>query len=290
MRPFSHRSTVAFVLSAGLLPIIAGCGGEMGTIVGGAVSGVTGSGGGSSKEAQLLGAGLKTVDAMSMSDQRAKEIGESVAIAVINQPDMKLSTDDALNAYINKVGLTVASVSSRPDISYTFGVLEATKPNALSMPGGYIFITRGALARMVDESELAGVLAHEVGHVCLGHGKKAMQGTKLLEAGVQAGTADQDMQAIRGAIDDLAKNVAKPFGQGDETSADAEAIRIVKLAGYDPNGLARYLGRVSDGTTSGGMNFSTHPISADRVKRIQAAAAGATGVTLKERFAANVKQ
>ncbi|HRK30245.1 MAG TPA: M48 family metalloprotease, partial [Tepidisphaeraceae bacterium] len=262
--------------------------GELGGALSDVVAGATG--GSQSKEAQLFAAGAKGVEAMTLSDQRAKEIGESVAVAVINQPDMRLSTDDALNAYVTKVGLTVASVSDRTDINYTFGVLESAKPNALSMPGGYIFITRGALLSMQDESELAGVLAHEVGHICKQHGKNALKAVKGTEALVQAATADEELQQLRGVVDASVKELTKPFGQGEENSADAEAVKILKLAGYDPNGLARFLSRMSQKSSAGGINMSTHPVTADRITRITAAAGGTSGVTLKERFAANVKR
>lgn len=274
-----------------VLPCIVGCTSEggMDPNISNAISNVVKAGGENSQEAQAFSGGMKFLEGATLSDARAKQIGEATAVAIINQPQYKVSADDKLNAYVTKVGLTVAAVSPRPDIQYTFGVLESTTPNALSMPGGYIFITRGALQRMQDESELAGVLAHEVGHICKDHGKNQLRDSKMLEGGTQILTSADEVQQFKSFVQDFSKQVLKPWGQGAENDADKEAVAILKRAGYDPMGLARYLNRVSDGKQSGGLNFSTHPITADRVKKIQTYAAGASGAVLKERFAANVK-
>lgn len=278
-----------------VLPCIVGCTSEggMDPNIGNALSGLTKATANDPDAQQglkLLGAGAQVVSAWTMSEADAKQIGEGVAVAIINQPQYRLTSDDKLNAYVTKVGLTVGAVSTRPDIQYTFGVLESATPNAFSAPGGYIFVSRGALQRMQDESELAGVLAHEIGHICLEHGKTALRDGKTFDAAMTVMSTDGRAAQLVGPIKDFTQQVlTKPGSQKQESDADQQAIAIVKRAGYDPMGLARYLNRVSDGKQSGGLNFSTHPITADRVKKIQTYAAGASGAVLKERFAANVK-
>ncbi|MCS7034322.1 MAG: M48 family metalloprotease [Phycisphaerae bacterium] len=242
-----------------------------------------------SKEMTAVSGALEFWSAANLSDAEAKQIGEATAVAIVNQPEFRLSSDDRLNAYVTKVGLTIAAVSPRTDIDYTFGVLESASANAFSMPGGYIFVTRGALSRMQDESELAGVLAHEVAHICLEHGKTILKDSKMLQGLGKMATADERAAQFRSVVKDFANEVVtKAFNPEKELAADREAIRYVRLAGYDPGGLARYLSRVSTGGTSAGF-FRTHPITSERLSRIQGLAGGASGAVLKERFAAHVR-
>jgi predicted Zn-dependent protease len=281
---FSRRSLKPFAALAAVLPAFAisgGCGGDMGTVVGDVTGGRLGGG---SKQMEYVEAGAKAVGAATLSEAEAAKIGESVALALINQ--YGLSADDTLNAYVTKVGLAVAAVSSRSDIDYTFGVLETAEPNAFSTPGGFVFVTRGALALMRDESELAGVLAHEIGHITEDHGRKAIQQSGLLAAGAQAVTADDQARLFRGVADKSVEVLQSPHSQAAELSADAEAVKLLRRAGYDPNGLARYLSRVKAGGAA--KAFATHPVNADRVAKVQAQAGAATGETLESRFKANV--
>src|SRR5206468_2680417 len=111
--------------------------------------------------------------------QRQQDLGQSIALAISNK--YPVSKDRSLNEYVNLVGLTMASVSPRPELNFAFGVLDTPEVGAYSTPGGYIFVTRGALDLMQDESELAGVLAHEVAHVVLNHGIEEVKSAKFKE-------------------------------------------------------------------------------------------------------------
>jgi predicted Zn-dependent protease len=246
--------------------------------------------GGSSNAAQLLGAGAKAVQALSLSDQDARDIGEAVSLAIIE--DSGVVSNDTLQAYVTKVGLTLAAVSSKPEIQYTFGVLDTDEINAYSAPGGFVFITRGAIARMRDEAELAGVLAHEVAHVAREHGLKAVKGAGLVDAGSKALTASSgEVAAFSPMVDFLTTNFKKAWSPGDESDADAEAVKYLKLAGYDPSGLARFLEREGVGAAASarGMSMPTHPPTAQRVAKLKSLAGNASGATLTERFEKNTR-
>mgnify|MGYP001271672512 CR=1 FL=1 len=275
-----------FVVAALVLPGLVGCGadGSMDPNVAGALSSVTGGAiGSNSKEAKMLSAGAKGLQSITLSDRDAAEIGESIAVAVTH--DYGVVKDDKLNAYVAKVGLTIVAVCERPEQNFTFGVLDTDEVNALSMPGGYVFVTRGALARMKDESELAGVLAHEIGHVCKAHGKEAIKRAKGMDALATAGSA-QTSGIVAEVIESGSKEILKPMGAGEETEADVKAVAYLRAAGYDPNGYLRYLER-SQVSGSGGM-LATHPSTAARVTKVKSAI-GATsgGATLATRFSSN---
>src|SRR5258708_981953 len=128
-------------------------GGRQGEAIGGAV--------GSFAETESLGE----------KDERA--MGESVAMAVTTR--YPIIQNDKLNQYVSLVGLTLAANSPRPDGHWLFAVVDTPEVNAFSGPDGYVLITRGAIAQMKDEAELAGVLSHEMSHVLDKHGLAAVK-------------------------------------------------------------------------------------------------------------------
>jgi predicted Zn-dependent protease len=274
------------VVSAGLL--IAGCGGPGGDLVQSMAGSIPGMNNSNTQRAlDLTAKGIDRADLE--SPQRQDTIGQSVAIGITNR--YPLIMNEELNDYVSLVGLTVASVSRNPDLSYTFGVLDSSDVAAYSTPGGYIFISRGALALVEDESELAGVLAHEVAHVALHHGMDAVKSSsnmQVFSSAIQAGSnqAAQFGQFIDGALDIA---ISKPYSRGQESGADAEAVKYLKASGYDPKGLLRFLQKLQSQSGASGGLMSTHPGTADRIAAVQRAAGNATGVTLKERYAANVR-
>lgn len=297
-RPISFsaaRRNRVFAAAGGLLlaGLVAagGCGGDAGLT--GAISDLSGGRiGGSSKELQYAEAGIKAGQALTLSDADARDIGEAVSLAIIE--DSGVVDNQKLEAYVAKVGLTVAAVSAKPEIAYTFGVLDTDEVNAYSAPGGFVFVTRGAIERMQDESELAGVLAHEVAHVAREHGLKAVKGAGMVDAGSKALTASNDqIAAFSPMVDLLAGNFKKAWGPGDENDADAEAIKYLKAAGYDPAGYVRFLEREGVGASAsgggGGLSMPTHPPTAQRVAKLRQLAGAGGGATLKDRFDANAR-
>jgi predicted Zn-dependent protease len=239
----------------------------------------------------IVNSATKAGKAMTLSEKDERNMGQSVAMAVTTH--YGLSNDEGLNRYVTLVGLTVASTSSRPDLQYVFGVLESGEVNAFSGPGGYVMITRGALARMRDESELAGVLSHEIGHIVRHHGLDAVRGAGLIDAGKTLAQGSDWYSQFGEASDVVVDGVTKKgFTQQQEFDADTEGVKIVTAAGYDPNGLLRFLQRLNQEKGKGGSDlFSTHPGLGERIQRVRSQIAQGKvrpGATLKERFEANV--
>jgi predicted Zn-dependent protease len=203
--------------------------------------------------------------------------------------------DQRLNDYVIMIGRTLADQTERDPGGWMFGVLDTDVVNAYSGPGGYVFVTRGALRRMHDESELAGIMGHEVGHVIRKHGTNAAARANLLTGGLQIGQAATGNQSISAAfplfdfVGDVVIN--KGWGRAEEGEADADGARIAAAAGYDPNGLVRFLQRMQTEQGSGANVLSTHPGLAERVQsvssQIQRENLG-RGVTNQERFASYV--
>ena len=162
------------LVSLGLLLLVAaGCESGAGQHVLGTIGSMTGVPG--------LGAAGQTLGAVpgaftDLEEAEEIELGRSVTAAIGAR--YKVLRDPQLTKYVALVGNAVANVSDRPDIRYYFAVLDSDDINALAAPGGFVFVTRGALALMPDESALAGVLGHEIGHIALRHHAESIKAAK----------------------------------------------------------------------------------------------------------------
>jgi predicted Zn-dependent protease len=276
------RLILVFTLAAA----IAGCNANSSGGSGGGVSLGSLIGG---KAGQYTDAGLKAGSALTMTAEQEDEMGRTVAIAATNR--WPLYEKPKLTNYVTLVGLTLASASSRPDGNWVFGVLDTPEIGAYSGPNGYIMVTRGAIAAMEDESELAAVLAHEMAHVLNQDGVNAVKNARLTEAGMQAVNAsDRRIAEFNQRSNQLVQTVlTSGWSQPQETKADSDAVRLLRDAGYDPSGLPRFLSRMQQrrGTGGSAKPFGTHPGTADRIMRTTSQSSGDRGgATHRERFAA----
>jgi beta-barrel assembly-enhancing protease len=197
--------------------------------------------------------------------------GREVAARVLAR--YGLYEDQKLMKYVNLVGRVLAQTTNRPEIEFRFAVLNTDEINAYAAPGGYVFITHGALLKMQDESELAGVLAHEIGHVVEKHVVKelnikgsddsATMGLAAVIGGSSQSARTAFAQAVDKAMDTLFKDGYK---RDDEIQADKDAVLFCALSGYEPTGLVKYFERLN---AVKGKNTEvldkTHPSYADRI-------------------------
>ena len=190
--------------------------------------------------------------------------------------------DAALNRYVNRVGRWVALHSDRPDLNWRFAVLDDQDINAFAAPGGYVFITKGMLARLGSEAELAGVLGHEIAHVTEKHHLAAMRkqaGMKLV--GIAASAAMEDQGYDSEKLAPLAKAAKNMYSRGldrkDEYRADRLGVVLAARAGYDPYGLPavlQTLDRMNPDSGALSLLIKTHPRPADRLQRLDEAMLG----------------
>jgi len=274
--------TAAAVMLA-LAPMnMGGCSaGSLGDAVGSAVGGTTG---------QLISAGGKAAQAEALGEEQEPAMGQSVAVAITSR--YGLDPDVSLNRYVTLVGWTVANSSPRAEMRFNFGVLNSDEVNAYAGPAGYILVTRGAIMRMQDESELAGVLAHEIAHVCEKHGLNMMKASLRKEAALQAINTNDKVAQFNVATDTLAKALVEgQYSRDQESRADLLAVDYVTAAGYDPNGYHRYLQRMAAAQSSNAKVMSSHPGMADRANRVAAKIkekGSPGGATVADRFKKNV--
>jgi predicted Zn-dependent protease len=183
-----------------------------------------------------------------------------------------LANDPALQSYVNRVGRWVASSSERPDLKWTFGVIESNDINAFAAPGGYVFLTRGLYQLLRDEAELAGVLGHEIGHVVRKHHLKVLQKSQAISAGSdllkkQIG----DKKIAKTLIGSGAEILARGLDKDAEFEADRIGVVLAARAGYDAFGLPAVLQEIgaASGDSSGvALLFKTHPHPDERLARL----------------------
>lgn len=228
----------------------------------------------SAEESRQLGGVARTFGeaVLPVSQEQELEIGGGVAVTAFHQVGPYFD-DPYINEYVTLVGKAVAMQSPRPDLPYAFGVLASETPNAFAAPGGYIFITVGTLRQMRNEAQLAGVLAHEVGHVCARHAIKTLQRGRFLQ-GMAAGAsyADPKHSADYGkavnAVDEVL--FTRGFDKRFEYEADLLGTEYAAMAGYNPWGLRNFLYNLYELGKRGGQGgwFQTHPGAGDRIRRL----------------------
>jgi len=203
-------------------------------------------------------------------------LSEAEELAIGQQQDaeirreMGVYNDPALQAYVSEIGQDLARASHRPNLPWTFTIVDSPAINAFALPGGYIYLTRGILAYLDDESELAGVLGHEIGHVTARHAAQAY--TRQAQANLGLTILSIFVPTTRPFTDLGATGLSVLFlkhGRDAELEADRLGVEYGAGAGWDPTGVPRFLStlaRVDALSEDGVPNWlSTHPDPGSRV-------------------------
>lgn len=218
-----------------------------------------------------------------MSEEREAALGFQEHDKIVEQFGGAYE-DPALQAYITSLGNLLVATSETPAKPFTFTVLDSPVVNAFALPGGYVYVTRGLLALAGNEAEVAGVLAHEIGHVTARHAAErygdAMTATAL-NLGVAILLGGQAAQATSG----LSQLVLRGFSREQEYEADLLGVRYLSRSGHDTVAMASFLTRLQAhsrleaklaGKPDAADQFSllqTHPRTVDRIERAIAEAA-----------------
>ena len=204
-----------------------------------------------------------------------------------------LYDDENLMKYVNLVGRALAANSGRTNIKYYFAVLNTDTVNAFAAPGGYVFITKGALAAIRDEAELAGVLAHEIAHISQRHIAREIQKANMVDAGTDLAVSNSDNQYLMGQLAGFGSNILfKGYSRSDEKEADEKGYEIAAKTGYDSKGLERFveiLAQRVGSDTSFSTLFKTHPNPNERLGLLRDKGNSGEGAVNAERYAASVK-
>jgi beta-barrel assembly-enhancing protease len=211
-----------------------------------------------------------------MSEPEEIRVGGDLAGIILGAAP--LIKDPARQRYINQLGRWLALHSDRPDLPWKFGIIETSDVNAFSMPGGYVLISRGMFDKMRSESELAGVLAHEISHVVRKDHIAALQ-TSLRNSAI---TGFSEYATGGGGIGSLVKTAivnagkdmfTRGLNKNDEFDADRMGVVIAARAGFSPFGLVGVLQTLSAAGDEKGyaLMTKTHPLPVERIDRLDKA-------------------
>lgn len=197
-------------------------------------------------------------------------LGREIDAKVRN--DMTVVNDPAMQKRLETIGRKLAQYSDRKDIEYTFRVVDNKELNAFAIPGGSIYVHSG-LIRAATDDELAGVLAHEIGHIAARHSVKQLQATMgyRMVMGVALGVTSRS--GLNQATDIMYSLINLGYSRKDEYQADKIAVRYVRRAGYSPYGIVTFFQKLQKesrvrGNTRSLPFLSSHPPTDARIRKV----------------------
>ena len=199
---------------------------------------------------------------MLVSTDQELAIGKETDQQVTNQ--YGIYPDKKLQAYLTSIGQKMAPYTHRPDLPYSFKVVDSDVINAFAVPGGYVYFTRGIFAYLNDEAELAGVLGHEMGHINARHSAKQMSRAQITQFGLGIGAIlSETVRKYAGIADAGVQLMFLKFSRDNERQADDLGVEYSSKVGYDAGRMAEFFHtldrmRPQDGTGLPGW-LSTHP-------------------------------
>lgn len=271
-------------LRALCLPLLLTGGCTVGDLAGNlAGSAVGGQAGEVARATVGAGAELQSANAqmsVAFSAEQEYHLGRAAAAELIAR--FGLDPDPTRQDYIRHVGAGIVAMSTRlyqPHGGWHFGVLDHDEANGWSAPGGYVFVTRGALLRAENEDEVAAIVAHEMSHIQAKHAEKLIlrgrrSGALAAGLGRLVGGLGGDQGVVRGQAQLLgelggevvAEMVRTGYGRDAEFEADAEGALLLYDVGYDPRAMRTYLEATAGRQSS---SWSTHPPPGDRIAALE---------------------
>jgi Zn-dependent protease with chaperone function len=199
------------------------------------------------------------------------QMGQSIAREVAKE--YKSAPDPLMQKRVEDIGKKIAAVSDRKEIDYHFGTIDDDEVNAVSLPGGWVYVNKGLIEKVDNDDQLAAVLAHEVGHIVARHSIKKLQAMQTYSifrilVGVTPGVSDAGNAA------DLAfTELLLGYGREDELLADQLGARYARLAGYNPRGMIEFLKKLQEINRRKPLQpksyFKTHPYVPDRIRVVK---------------------
>ncbi len=211
-----------------------------------------------------------------LSTEQEVEIGRQTAQEI--EQDLKLYHDTVVTAYINRLGRMLARHSRRSNLTYYFKVVDTDAVNAFALPGGWLYVNRGLITTAENESELAGVISHEIGHVDGKHGARAISrqfgAAVILDATLSGEDGSMRRRMLRQVAAISTGMGQLKYGRDAEREADRFAVGATYKSGIDPDGTATFFEKLmamqKDEPGRFENLFSTHPPSRERVENVRA--------------------
>jgi predicted Zn-dependent protease len=199
---------------------------------------------------------------IALGKQAAEDVKSS--IPALDAPEVQ--------SYVAAIGKKMAAASERPDLPWSFTVLDDPTVNAFALPGGPVFVTRGILTHMNSEAELASVLGHEIGHITARHSVQQLSKAQLAQLGLGVGMIfSEDLRQLGGLASAGLQLMFLKFGRDAERQSDELGFKYMVQQGYDPREMAHVFQTLERSSAQAGAGrlpewLSTHPDPGNRAK------------------------
>lgn len=199
-----------------------------------------------------------------MSNEQEMELGGQINQTLLDQ-EFTIYTNDNIQNYVNQIGQRLTPQSTRPDLTYTFQVVEDEQINAFATMGGFVYVTTGLMQTADNEAELAGVIGHEIGHIEGKHlidqiWRSAWQQGLLTASGLDRNTAAQIGVELA---------LTRPNSREAERDADERGVRMLGDSGYAQSAMVSFMRKLDEMGGNPPQFLSTHPSSSSRVRDIE---------------------
>jgi predicted Zn-dependent protease len=212
----------------------------------------------------LILRGAQVIQLSTISDKQEVQLGQEINQEIVNSGQVRISPNQQINSYVNEIGQRLAATSDRPELPYTFQVVEDKSINAFATMGGFVYIHTGLMQTADNEAELASVIGHEIGHIVGRHAIKQMRQQAIAQGVLSAAGIDRSAAVQIGV--DLA--LRRPNSREDEFEADQFGLTNIKQAGYAPIGIVSFMQKLLEKGGSVPTFLSTHPATSERIKAL----------------------
>ncbi len=212
----------------------------------------------------LILPGIQVIQLTSLSDKQEVALGGQINDEILKQ--VRLNNDPEINNYVKQIGARLVPNCDRPNLPYTFQVVNDDSINAFATMGGYVYVHTGLLKAAETEAEVAGVIAHEIAHITNKHALKQMR--QRIIAGGLADAAGVDNNVLVAVGVEVGLNL--PKSRRDEYQADQDGLKTVIRSGYAPSGMIAFFRKLLN--AGGGFMptlLRTHPHTEDRIARLE---------------------
>ncbi len=214
---------------------------------------------------ELLLRGVQVIQLSNISDQKEVQIGNQINQELVGS-EFRLYRNQEINRYVDQIGQQLAAKSDRPNIAYTFQVVDDEGVNAFATMGGFVYVNTGLLKLADNEAELASVIAHEIGHIASRHTVEQMRETAI--AGGVASVAGLDSNTAVQIGVDLA--LRRPHSRQAELEADQTGLKTLGRAGYAQSAMISFMEKLLDSRSVPAF-LSTHPATSSRITALKRA-------------------
>ena len=211
----------------------------------------------------LLRQGVQVVQLSSMNERQEVDLGKQINDQIL-EGDVRLLRNQAVNDYVNQIGQRLAAQSERPNLPYTFQVVDSDQVNAFATMGGFVYLNSGLLKIADNEAQVASVIGHEIGHITGKHAMKQMREAAIAQ-GILGAAGLGKSQAVNLGVE-LA--LRRPHSRRDEFDADRRGLVNLTRASYAQPEMVNFMQKLLRNASSTPAFLNTHPNTKDRISEL----------------------